>query len=141
MTDIQLSDVRKVTLYYIGTTPSSFLIPAAEVDRFVDASKRLHWKPGRNPHNGCEASKVYQITVGTMEARGPFWWTTPDLQNNGDPAGARIIDVGTERTVWVDDEYIARCEAEQAESEARHWRAKERKARQRTHSSTQRTGE
>lgn len=127
-----ISDIRKVTLFYIDGTPASFFVPAAEVDRFVEASKRLHWKPGCNPHNGSKTAQAYQITVATMGLRGPFWWTTPDLQNNCDPAGARIIDVDKERTVWIDEEYFARCEAEQAEDEARHWRAREAEARKST---------
>lgn len=127
-----LENVRQVTLYYIDGAPTKYLVAADDVDVFVTAAKRLHWRPGKNPHNGAEAAKVYQITVATMGLRGPFWWTAPDLQNNCDPAGARIIDVDKERTVWIDEEYFARCEAEQAEDEARHWRAREAEARKST---------
>lgn len=126
---MDISDVRKVTLYYIGRSPAFYLIAAAQVDTFVEASKRLHWKPGKNPHNGEEAAKVWKITVAELEARGPYWWSVPDLQNNGDPNGAQIIDGGTERTAFVDEEYIARCNAEEAEAEAEFYREQERAAR------------
>lgn len=124
-----LSDIRQVTLCFVGGTPTSYLIPVTEVDAFVSATKRLHWKPGRNPHNNEEAAKVWKITVAEMKMRGPFWWTVPDLQNNDDPAGAHIIDGGVGRTVFVDEELVARWDAEQAEEEAAHYRGLEKAAR------------
>jgi len=123
-----LADVRKVTLCFVGGGFSSYLVLASELDRFVEASKRLHFQPGRNPHNGVEAARIWQITVGEFELRGPFWWTVPDLQNNGDPRGARVIDVGIDHPVWQDEAYIARSNAEEAEAEAAYYRAQERRA-------------
>ena len=125
-----LSDVRKVTLHYIGSTPASYLVPADQVDRFVEASKRLHFRPGKNPHNGEDAAKVWKITVAEMELRGPYWWTVPDLQNNGDPAGAQIIDAGREQTAFVDEATVRRWQAEEAEAEARYYRELEQEAQQ-----------
>lgn len=129
MTDLMLANVRKVTLYWIERMPTSFLVAEADVETFVEATKRLHWKPGRNPHNNEECSKVWRITVAKMELRDPFWWTVPDLQQNDDPRGARIIDGGIDRAVWTDVEYVNRLHAEEAEAEAEHYRALERKAR------------
>lgn len=126
---LRLSEIHKVTLHFLDGPPTSYLIPAGDVDKFVVASKRLHWRPGRNPHSKTETSKVWQITVGEMKLRGPFWWTVPDLMENDDPAGAHIIDVGNERIVFVDREITARWQAEQAEEEATHYREKERQAR------------
>lgn len=125
----RLADIRKVILHFIGGTSSVHFVLASEVDTFVEASKRLHWKPGRNPHNNAECAKVWQITVAQMEMRGPFWWSVPDLQNNGDPKGARIIDAGIDRPVFQDAEQIARWRAEEAEEEAEHYRAQERRAK------------
>lgn len=129
--DFPLSAVRKVTLSWIGGAPSSFLVAESDVNTFIEATKRLHFKPGRNPHNNAECAKIWRITVSKMEMRGPFWWTVPDLQKNGDPRGARIIDGGIDKEVWVDEEYVARLNAEEAEAEAAHYRAIERKARER----------
>jgi hypothetical protein len=125
---MHLSDIRKVTLHYIGSYPESYLIPTAEVPRFVDASKRLHWKPGENPHNGDDAARIWRITVATLGARGPYWWTTPDLQNNDDPAGARIFDIESEQVVFVDEAVVNRWHAEEAEAEAAHYRERESEA-------------
>lgn len=129
MNDPKLSEIRRVTLCYQEGAPVSYLVHQSEVDTFVEASKRLHFKPGKNPHNGGETAKVWRITVAKMESLGPFWWTVPDLGRNGDPAGAQIIDGGNERTVFTDEEYVARLHAEEAEQEAAHYRAQERKAR------------
>src|ERR1700727_2221724 len=107
-----LTDVRQVKLHFVGGKCDSYLILASEVDRFVEASKRLHFNPGRNPHNNVETAKIWQITVAQMEVRGPFWWTVPDLQNNGDARGASIIDGGIDRAVWQDKAYLARIRAE-----------------------------
>ena len=79
--DPKMSELRKVTLYYReGGAPASYLIRESEVDTFIEASKRLHFRPGKNPHNNEQAAKVWQITVARLEMRGPFWWTVPDLQ-------------------------------------------------------------
>lgn len=126
--DFPLSTIRKVTLYWVESMPTSFLVAESDVDTFVEATKRLHWKPGKNPHNGEECSKIWRLTVARMEMRGPFWWTVPDLQNNGDPRGSRIIDGGNEKVVWTDEEYINRQRAEEAEAEAEYYRKLERKA-------------
>lgn len=128
--DFPLSTIRKVTLYWIKGAPTSFLVAESDVTTFIEATKRLHWQPGRNPHNNVECSKIWQLTVSRMEMRGPFWWTTPDLHKNDDARGARIIDGGSEKVVWTDEEYTNRMRAEEAESEAKHLRKLERKARQ-----------
>jgi hypothetical protein len=128
--NLRVSEIRKVTLNYVKSPPSTYLIPAAEVERFIEASKRLHWRPGVNPHNGNSTARIWQITVAELKFQGPYWWTTLGLQTNGDPAGAHIVDGYLEKSAWIDEEYVARCEAEEAEAEAAHWRSKERAARQ-----------
>lgn len=127
--DFPLSAVRKVTLYWVETAPTSFLVAESDLNTFVEATKRLHWKPGRNPHNNAECSKIWRITVAKMKMRGPFWWTVPDLGNNDDPRGARIIDGGIEKVIWADEEHMNRLRAEEAEAEATHYRELEHKAR------------
>ncbi len=128
--DFPLSTIRKVTLHWVESVPTSFIVAESDVNTFVEATKRLHWNPGRNPHNNGECSKIWRLTVAKMEMRGPFWWTVPDLQRNGDPRGARIIDGGIDRVVWEDEEHIARVQAEEAEAEARHYRDMERRAQE-----------
>ncbi len=130
--DAKLSDVRKVSLHWIEGAPTSYFVLSAEVSTFVEASKRLHWRHGINPHvkdrdNTC--AKLWRISAAVLEFQGPFWWTVPDLQKNDDPRGARIIGGGKEETLFIDEEYVARCEAEEAEAEARHYRKQEAEAR------------
>lgn len=100
--NLLLSDIRKVTLSFYGTEPRSYLIHKDEVDRFVAASKRLHFLPGKNPHNGAETANLWQISVAELEMRGPYWWTTPNLARNDDPAGARIIEGGAQVVAFID---------------------------------------
>lgn len=119
---ILLDDIRQVTLCFVGGSANTYLVHKDHVDRFVVASKRLHFKPGKNPHNGEGASKIYQITVAALEPGGPFWWSTPDLQNNGDPAGAQIIDARSTEIVWTDSATVNKWRAEEAEAEARYYR-------------------
>lgn len=119
--DLKLSQIRRVTLHWRDggpfDAPTSYLIPASEVDRFVEASKRLHFKPGKNPHNGGKTKRIWRITVAELELHGPFWWTTPDLMENGDPAGAHTLDSYHEREVWADEETRARWRAEEERAE------------------------
>lgn len=128
----ELSSIRQVKLYWVvGGGASTYLVLASEIDRFVEATKKLHWLPGINPHvkdrdNSC--AKIWRITVAEMAFRGPFWWTVPDLKNNNDPRGARIIDVVSEKIVFNDDEYTARIRAEELEEQAAHFRAQEQAA-------------
>lgn len=115
--DPRLSQIRRVTLHYLNREPASYLIHESEVDRFVEASKRLHFKPGRNPHNGHKCPKIWKITSARLEFKGPFWWTTPDLMENGDPNGAHTIDSYQEPIVWVDAATVERWRAEEERAE------------------------
>lgn len=101
-TDPRLSEIRKVELAFHGTSPSSYLVLESEVERFVEACKRLHYKPGVNPHNGAQTAKLWKISVGPLEFNGPYWWTVPSLARNDDPDGARIIDCYGGKVVFID---------------------------------------
>lgn len=90
--DPRISEMRQVVIHYRNLRPSTYLIHQCEVERFVEASKQLHSDPGLNPHNGNLCAKVWKITVTPVRATGPFWWTTPGLQNNDDPRGAHVFN-------------------------------------------------
>ena len=128
MNDILLSDVRQVTLYFVTGPAATHMVLASELDRFIEASKQLHFRPGKNPHNGASAAAIYQIGVAPLKLEGPYWWATPGLGENGDLSGARVIDGYSERTVWRDEVYFARLAAEEAEAEAKHFRELEHEA-------------
>jgi hypothetical protein len=95
--DPNLSDLRKVTLYFDNGSNASHIVIAGHLDEFIEATKRLHVSPGINPHNNQKTSEVIYITVDSLEMTGPFWWTTPTLNSNGDPAGAMVV--GTKGSV------------------------------------------
>lgn len=116
--NLLLSDIRKVTLQWQrGGPPTSYLIHKDEVPAFVEASKRLHFDPGVNPATGGRTARIWQIIVAPLEFTGPYWWSTPDLGRNEDPAGARIIDGRSGKEVFVDQEYVDRLNAEEDEME------------------------
>lgn len=73
----------------------------------VTATKKLHHKPGINPHNKGETAKIGAILSQPLEATGPYWWSTPDLQNNGDPRGAKIWSWNSdkEEVLWQLDDF------------------------------------
>lgn len=86
-----VNKLRKVILKFEGGKTSEHLVLEGDVDKFVDASIRLHHDPGVNPHNAKKAARVETICVSRLRASGPFWWSTPDLKKNSDPSGAVIF--------------------------------------------------
>lgn len=120
--DPKLSQIRRVTVHYAEGSPfeqlPSYLIPEREVAKFVEATKRLHFDPGVNPHNRQQTRKIWKITVARLQLMGPFWWTTPNLQENDDPAGAHTIDSYHEETVFIDMVSVKRWRAEEEAAEA-----------------------
>ena len=108
--DPPLSELRQVTVYFTdGRDAHSYLVHQSEVDKFVAACKRLHVAPGVNPHNGMQCAKACKITVAPLCAHGPYWWSTPNLRENFDPAGARVIDVDASRVhmAFIDEAQVA----------------------------------
>lgn len=90
---VQASDLRQVTLYWVtvtGGNSTNYIVLAEDLERMVIATKKLHNEPGINPHNGVKTVKIGAIVSQPLKATGPYWWSTPDLQNNYDPRGARI---------------------------------------------------
>jgi hypothetical protein len=89
----RISDLRLVKAYFVGeNSPTTYIIHHEEVDTFVAATRKLHFNPGVNPHNGGKTTVVWHIEVCAITPTGPFWWTTTDLQNNNDPNGATVYE-------------------------------------------------
>lgn len=105
LTGVLAADLRVVTMDYRNGAPTSNIILAEHLDTFVEACKRLHFKPGVNPANGNETARIWRIRVSHLMAHGPYWWSTPNLGQNGQPGGALIISEGIFETVWVDETY------------------------------------
>lgn len=100
-----ITPITKIEIHWVGGRTTENFVPAPEVPAFVRATQRLHHSPGINPHNGGAAAKIWKITSRAMNVCGPYWWTTPDLQENQDPAGARVIRWdGHETLLFLDEE-------------------------------------
>lgn len=89
---MQLQDLVTVRMYYVDGSHVDRIIQYADVDRMVEAISKLHGIPGVNPHTGVKTKPVKCVSVFSMKFVGPFWWTTPDLESNYDPAGVKIFD-------------------------------------------------
>lgn len=98
----KITAISKIERHWVGGESTIDFVPEAEVARYVEACIQLHHTPGINPHTGGEARKIWKIVAHDMDVRGPFWWSTPDLQKNSDPNGARIIDWPLSRELFVD---------------------------------------
>lgn len=103
LTGVLAADLRVVSLDFVQGTPSTHILLAEQVGIFVEASKRLHFNPGVNPATGVETSRIWRIRSSTLMAHGPYWWSTPNLGDNGQPDGALIIRDGLGDTLWIDE--------------------------------------
>lgn len=89
-------------LYYRDGGMVEHTLMRKHLDRMLRATLQLHYEPGRNPHNNVKTSEARRIAICTQQGNiktganakgeGPYWWSTPGLMDNGDPAGALIFD-------------------------------------------------
>lgn len=112
--DVKVADLRVVTLYFIedfkelAYAEHEYVVHKHDVDKFVAAAVALHGPNGRNPHQtdpNVKSRRVSEIRVNPFIKTGPFWWTTPDLQKNDDPAGAAIYQKDVGGVVWRSPTY------------------------------------
>ena len=80
----------KVTLCYEDSS-SEYLVAESDLLRFLAAALELHYEPGRNPHSNFDTAQALAITVVQLRPQGPYWWTTPGLQENYDNKGAVVF--------------------------------------------------
>lgn len=79
-------------------------IHIVHVDQLVTLCRgllELHFEPGINPHEGYRVIRAHGISLSVLIERGPYWWSTPGLQKNYDPAGAAILEWAKPERVWV----------------------------------------
>jgi len=82
--------------------PSENIVAESQLAAFLSATLTLHFEPGYNPHSGGACSKALCITAEKLETSGPYWWSTPGVQDNGDPDGAVIFHWSYTPTIlWV----------------------------------------
>lgn len=100
-----LSDYRQVEVLMLGPTgpgaTRTQLVHKDHVARFKAAMLELHYAPGVNPHNGGATTPVGEIRVYTLRTTGPYWHTTPGLTDNGNPAGAVLIETDAVVDLWT----------------------------------------
>ena len=108
-------DLVVITSYWQESDhPSTQVVRASHLGRFVVATLQLHHRPGINPHNGEKCAKLAKLTVrrlwkeaSKVRASGPYWWSTPGLRWNDDPRGAKIYyDVTPEECGHLPEEVI-----------------------------------
>lgn len=91
----------KIYVEFESGTESVYIIQESDVDKFVAATLELHYNPGKNPHNDVVTSRVKKITKKALVKAGPYWWSTPGLQDNYDPNGVAIYDFVESEVIWT----------------------------------------
>lgn len=96
-------NLRRVELHWEhDKEPTVHIVSEQELQILIKATVKLHHHPGVNPHiRNARTSQVAKITVQKLEPSGPYWWSTPNLQEDGDPNGATLWSWNTRtETVW-----------------------------------------
>lgn len=77
---IPMADMRMVMLRFDDESTRNELVHVMHVDRFVEATMKLHVEPGVNPHNGKKTKPVVAMTISSPDFDGPYWHTQPSLE-------------------------------------------------------------
>jgi len=101
---MDLSQVAQVLLTFEDNSQQTRLIPRVDVDMFFEAALKLHHNPGVNPHSGLSTTKLRAMAAYTLRLDGPYWWTMPSLDTNGDQRGARVFQNAEVLRQWVAEE-------------------------------------
>lgn len=89
---MKLSDVRIVRLLWSDDSPATdYFTTVLDMDKMVEATTKLHFNPGFNPHNNCPTSKIDGIDILMFKEHASFWWTNPDLKNENED-GAKLLE-------------------------------------------------
>lgn len=91
---------RKVILHFEGGSTSEYIVHQGDFRKLIKATLQLHFDPGTNPYSMGETAKVIKITAQTLKAKGPYWWSTPGLDDN--PFGAVLWEWSPSepKTIW-----------------------------------------
>jgi hypothetical protein len=111
-TDLPLNQFRCVRVTSLdGRSDSEYVVHESQVATFIEAQKNLHFEPGVNPHTGGVTQRIGRIQVLSYKAQKPRWWSTPDLMENDDPAGATVFETEIDgEDAWVHPEVLRREE-------------------------------
>ena len=64
------------------------IVAEQELVLYLSALMQLHV----NEAEERGATPVVAITVASLHAEGPYWWSTPGLKDNNDPRGASVLE-------------------------------------------------
>ncbi len=103
---VNAADLRVVSIDWKDGNSTEHIVIAEQLDVFLEACKRLHFRPGINPHNGVETARMWRLRVAELRAYGPYWWAKPGLDETPSD-GAFTIRGGISRTVWRDETHEA----------------------------------
>lgn len=107
LVDVMAKDLRVVTLCFHHGRDEEYIVHREQMQTLIDASIKLHFDPGINPHSLVEAAKIYAIKVARLRAYGQYWWTKQNLGTDKTEDGAFTISAGVGRIVWRDDGFSA----------------------------------
>lgn len=98
---IVLADIRMVSARHKDDSIEERLVHVEHVERMTEAIINLH-DLGANPHSGEMVEALDSISVSMPEFDGPYWWTTPSLNDSPDNlhSGAMVVRWNIERT-WT----------------------------------------
>lgn len=105
MIDANTLSVIYVSHQTLGLSPTIHLVKHEDVPTMVEAIKALHSGACINPYskmNTSRADAIYVIKLSDIELAGPYWWTSPTLNEHG---GVPVGDLlpRTEHRVWSSD--------------------------------------
>lgn len=81
-----------------------FIRGRRDIERFLKAILELHFEPGINPHitdRDPKTAEVQLVAIAPFSKNGPYWWSTPGLQENYDHNGASVYTSVGFDAVWV----------------------------------------
>jgi hypothetical protein len=111
-----IADFRQVRMDFCYGASNEYIMHKNHVSRFVEASVKLHHSPGINPANKNPTSRIWRITSAPLHGNS-YWWSTPSLNGNDDPAGAVILKGGPSETLFIDRVYVNQINREEDEME------------------------
>ena len=76
-----------------------YLVGDDDIVDLAQASLELHYKPGRNPATGQPARKLLYLVLNRLQPTGPYWWSTPGLEESA--KGAVVWDWRGDFLLWV----------------------------------------
>lgn len=100
-----LKNLRQVILYFTNDYhtycphPTKHIVMETDVQMLVDASVKLHYMPGINPHNKVDTARLWEITVAKLGAFKTFWWSQPSLGLEKFSPGA-MVSHWEEKSIW-----------------------------------------